>query len=82
MNKRDHVSIEIPGKHFLCIEPAYLPPVGTRIQLHKHLYDGGTTLLLEIIEHDWCLEDDTTDLDGNPQSPTFSIRLRTRIVES
>ena len=81
MNKRDGVSLEIPGKPHLCIEPDFLPPVGARIQLHKHLYDGHTALLLEITKHEWLLNDDTTDIDGNPQSPTFRIYLRTRIVE-
>ena len=81
MNKRDSIALEIPGKHFLGIEPDFLPPVGTRIQLHKHLYDGGTTLILEVIEHEWRLQDDTTDINGNEQSPTFNIHLRTRIVK-
>lgn len=80
MNNRDSVSLEIPGKHFLHIKPDFLPAVGTQIQLHKHLYDGGTTLLLEIVEQVWYLQDDTMDQDDNPQTPSFDIRLKTRIV--
>lgn len=80
MNKRDSVCIEIPGKHYLHIEPDYLPPIGTKVQLHKHLYDGGTTLLLEVVDHEWRLDDDNIDESGEPKTPSFDITIRTKIV--
>ena len=73
MKRQDSVAIEIPGKQFLSIEPDFLPQVGTVIQLHKQLYGGDATLMLEIIKQEWHLR-------GNSQNPTFDIRLRTRIV--
>ena len=82
MNRRDSVSLEIPGYPDRCVEPDFLPAVGTRIQVHKHLTDGGTTLLLEVVRHDWHLQDDTIDVNGEPQNPTFEIRIRTRVVQA
>lgn len=71
----DRVSIEVGSKHYV-IEPDNLPPIGTRIMAHKHLYDGGTSPVLEVTEHEWHLDEGSEYNDG----PAFSITIKTRIV--
>jgi hypothetical protein len=52
----DSVTIQVGDKNY-AIQPDHLPPVGTRITAHKHLYDGGTYPLLEVVGHEWRLEE-------------------------
>lgn len=74
--------VEIPGYTAQWTETAFLPPVGTRFTVHKHLTDGGTYLTLEVIGHEWRLEEPQPDPDdpnvmGNAY---FSITVKTRVV--
>ncbi len=72
----DNVTIQVGDKHY-AIQPNHLPPVGTRIKADKHLYDGGTCPLLEVVAHEWRL-------DQAPEEnalPVFSITIKTRIVD-
>jgi hypothetical protein len=76
MPSSNSVMIEIPGHPFQCVDSDALPPIGTRFQVHKHLTDGGTYLTLEVIAHEWRLEE-----PGEPDTNAyFSISVRTRIV--
>ena len=66
------------GKTNYAMETGVLPPVGTRIVAHKHFYDGGTYPVLEVIEHEWRLEEGGEDATT---VPVFDITVKTRIVE-
>ena len=72
----DNVTIQVGDKNY-AIEPSHLPPVGTHIVAHKHLFDGGTYPLLEVVEHEWRLEEGP---DEN-SFPVFVITIKTRIVK-
>lgn len=72
----DSVVIQIGEKNY-AILPDHLPPVGTRIVAHKHLYDGGTSPLLEVVAHEWRLEESPEE-NG---VPVFSVTIKTRIVD-
>ncbi len=71
----DMVTIQVGDKNY-AIQPDHLPPVGTKITAHKHLYDGGTYLLLEVVAHEWRLEEEPEE-NG---LPFFSIAIKTRFV--
>lgn len=72
----ERVIFEIPGYGLREIETRHLPPVGTRMQIHKHLTDGGTYLTLLVTAHEYILND-AAELHGPIY---FSIYVRTRIV--
>lgn len=72
----DNVTIQVGEKNF-SIQPNHLPPVGTRILAHKHLYDGGTSPLLEVVGQEWWLDEPA---DEN-ELPAFSIFIKTRIID-
>ena len=72
-----HVSVEIPGYPHRGLTSDTLPPVGTHFQVHKHLTDGGTYLMLEVVNHEWRLEEPQEE-DG---CAFFSVTIRTRIVK-
>ena len=71
----DCVYLEIPGKPWLAFQSQFLPPVGTRIQPHKHYYDGSA--FLEIVRHEWKLAEPSDEHDKNPH---FEIWLYTKPV--
>jgi hypothetical protein len=72
----DSVTIQVGDKNY-AIQPDHLPPVGTTITAHKHLYDGGTYPLLEVVAHEWRLE----EAPEENALPVFSITIKTRIAE-
>ncbi len=80
MHSRDRVLLQIPNKPLLYIAPDHLPQVGTIIQLHKHHYDGATSLRLEITEQEWSLDNHEVTDEGTPELPRFSILLKTRVL--
>lgn len=77
MDAPDCISIEIPGHPFQRVQTNNLPPVGTRVMVHKHLKDGGTYMKLEVTSHEWRLEE-TNEENGNA---FFSIAIRTRRID-
>jgi len=72
----DSVAIQVGDKNY-AIQPDHLPPLGTKITAHKHLHDRGTYPLLEVVAHEWRLEEPPED-NG---LPVFSITIKTRIVD-
>lgn len=72
----DSVTIQI-GDRNCVIQTDHLPPVGTKFTAHKHLYDGGTYPLLEVVAHDWRLEE-APEENG---LPIFRITIKTRILD-
>lgn len=72
----DNVTIQVGDTNYT-IEPDHLPPIGTSITVHKHLYDGGTYPLLEVMAHEWRLE----EAPDENSLPVFSITIKTRIVD-
>ena len=72
----DRVSIQVGDKNW-AIEPDHLPPVGTVIMAHKHLFDGGSYPLLEVVAHEWRLE----EAPEENAFPVFSVTIKTRIVD-
>jgi hypothetical protein len=79
--KADIVTIQVGDKNY-SIEPDHLPPVGTKITAHKHLYDGGTYPVLEVVAHEWRLEEAPAE-NGGPENrlPVFSITIKTRMID-
>lgn len=69
------VTLEIPGFPALSFHSNVLPPIGTRIQIHKHLSDGGTTRILEVVRHEWLV-----DQPNEGDEFQFSVHIRTRDV--
>ncbi len=71
----DNIRIQVGDKHY-AIQPDHLPPVGTRLMVHKHLYDGGTSPMLEVIAHEWRLDEPPEE----KALPVFSIIIKTQVV--
>ena len=62
------------GDKFLAVAPGFLPPVGTRISVHKHLNDGGFYPLVEVVAHEWRLNEPVED----DALPAFEVTIKTR----
>lgn len=71
------------GERNLAIDGDLLPPVGTRITVHKHLTDGGTTCEVEVTGHTWRLEEtlpkDVREPD-DPELPWFEVWIKTKQI--
>ncbi len=66
---------------WLGVENGPIPPIGTRFDVHKHLFDGGTYLTLEVTGHAWSLEEGVCDPDKQEKSlPSFSVRVLTKRI--
>jgi len=50
---QNFVTLEIPGYGDRQLASQLVPPVGTRLGIHKHLTDGGTYLEVEVTGHVW-----------------------------
>ena len=61
---------------------AALPPVGTVIEVHKHLTEDGTYGSFEVTKHEWNLEEPPWEEgpDGTSEEAPgrFTVRVRTR----
>ncbi len=76
----DNVRLQVGDKH-LKIETGVLPPIGTQIRIHKHHHDGSTSPVVELLSHEW-------EVDENPVAeatyerlpPGFTVRIQTRLV--
>ncbi|HZZ79544.1 MAG TPA: hypothetical protein VFE62_13570 [Gemmataceae bacterium] len=71
-----HVRINV-GEKIYALEADLIPPVGTKLPAHKHLSAGGTAQLLEVIAHEWRLEEGS----GENENPELWLMVKTRIVE-
>lgn len=71
-----NVTLQVADRNF-ALSADILPPVGTKMTVHKHFYDGGTAPTIEIIEHEWWLDDSGRE-DGGYE---FSVMLKTRIID-
>ncbi|VTS03563.1 unnamed protein product [Gemmata massiliana] len=75
---KGQVILEV-GKHNQVVEPSYLPPVGTRIHVHKNYTSDYSDVVVEVIEHEWFLIDGDASENRQP-FPEFSVRIKTRVV--
>lgn len=78
----DSVTIDLGeyGNH--PVTSNFLPPIGTKIQVHKHLTDGGTTPMVEVIGHRWLLaEAPFSDDESIVVVPCWDITIQTRRVD-
>ena len=69
------VTIEV-GKNHFALGESLIPPIGTRVTAHKHLYDGGTYPILEVVEHEWRL----SEADEAGGLAFFDVTVKTKIV--
>ena len=76
-----YVKIQIEHDKYVGLETDLLPPVGTRIVAHKHLYDGGSYPILEVVSHEWRIEDAVADSLKEEAGPKLIVWVKTRIVE-
>jgi hypothetical protein len=64
------------GDQFLRIYSEHLPPVGAKFPIHKNV-SVGSNLLLEVLSHEWQLEQP----DDEKSPPAFSVTIKTRIAD-
>ena len=64
------------GDQFIRIFSEHLPPVGAKFPVNKNV-SVGANLLLEVISHDWHLEQP----DEEKSSPAFAVTIKTRVVD-
>ena len=82
MRRRSHPKRTLdgpaPSARSLC-EPAFLPPVGTRIQVDAHLADDGGNVTVEVTEQQWDLRQEITE-QGENQIPSHNLTVKTRSI--
>jgi hypothetical protein len=71
------VILEIPGYGERNLASQTVPPIGTRLTVHKHLTDGGTYLDVEVTGHEWQLH----ECDQDDNRPYLTARILTRLVD-
>jgi len=77
-----YITLEV-GKITHGMEADHLPPVGTILPVHKHLTEDGEYTQIEIVCHEWKLEEGGFDDDGKPsQTPNFHMHIKTRELKS
>ena len=69
-----NVVIELGSVHH-SMDFDHLPPIGTKISVHKHLMEDGCSAMLEVTGHDWRIED--ADSEGNA---FVCVTIRTRKI--
>ena len=74
------VTMEVGSRH-VAVAPGFLPPVGTRVYVHKHLTEGGTSAIVEVLEHEWRLEEPRPNNEGEDGLPVFTVLIKTRLVK-
>lgn len=63
---------------YLAVQDGPIPAVGTRFDVHKHLYDGGTYLSLEVTSHEWTLDEGDVDVETKEDTlPSFRVAVHT-----
>lgn len=72
-----HIILEV-GKKNYGMEVDHLPPVGTVMPVHKHLTADGEYTQIEVLDHEWRLEEGGFDDDGDFLPPNFHIHIKTR----
>ena len=64
------------GDSNVVVAAGNLPPVGTRIHVHKCLTADGGSVEVEVTAHEWRLEEP----EAEAGLPAFSIMIRTKRV--
>lgn len=72
--------LEIPGAPGIAIGSLVIPPVGTRIQVHKHATADGVAVVVEVIDHEWRVREATVTESGLAFIPDWDVIIKTRIV--
>jgi hypothetical protein len=74
------VAIKIPG---LTPEPViqtdFLPPVGSRLELHKHLF-GGKSVMAEVTGYQWFISDGPVDPSDKTGHLPMSVAIVAKVV--
>ena len=74
------VKINIGSKNW-AIKADFLPPVGTILRVHKHLTEEGNAARIEVVSHDWSLEEDFNEDDPGVTFPKIEVRVLTKLVK-
>jgi hypothetical protein len=69
------MTLELGSMNYV-VDCSVLPPIGTVIQVHKHLADGGSFGAVEVLSHEWDLKE-ASEENGNPW---MEVRVRTKPV--
>lgn len=64
------------GKTHYVIETGILPPVGTKILVHKHLTGDSAYATVKVIGHEWSLE----EAPAENENVFLLVRLATEIA--
>lgn len=70
------------GTRTIALDSTTLPPVGTRISVHKYLAEDGVRSLVEVTGHDWRLEaPHSPELNERDEGHDFTVYVNTRRVD-
>jgi len=58
-NDAPSVMLELPGFSPMQLLTYVLPPIGTKLEIHKHFTDGGTYIQVEVTGYDWEIAEPT-----------------------
>jgi hypothetical protein len=75
--EQNEVTIQVDDHH-LALIPGLIPPVGQRIQIHKHLTPHGNGRYVEVVGHEWHVEEPLSD-GGLPR---LVVRLKTITIRT
>ena len=64
------VSIQIEGNRYCTFAGGFVPPIGTRIVVHKHMTPDGEFVTVQVTGHEWVIED----------GPYLRVSCQTRVV--
>lgn len=74
------LTLEVPGSAAIPIGSSVIPPIGTRIQVHKHATSDGAAVVVEVTEHEWRVREETVAEKGETLLPDWDVTIKTRIV--
>ena len=63
------------GTTHLAVDAAHLPPVGTVLQVHKHLTDDGQSTNVRVESHEWVLDEPAEE----GELPAFTLWIKTTV---
>lgn len=66
------------GDKYIIAEGWHLPPIGSQITVHKHLHDGGTYPTVEVVSHQWSL-DEAADVGREAR---LRVIIKTKIIQA
>ncbi|MGB0766755.1 MAG: hypothetical protein ACPGYV_03490 [Phycisphaeraceae bacterium] len=73
-----NVTLQIGDIH-RAFDTDVLPPVGAHIMIHKHLTSDGAGAVVEVISHEWQLDQGFTE-DGEEDLDDLNVTIKTKIV--